>query len=165
MITKDELTEWINGVDLHTQKMLLEIEHMKVIDATHREHIKHELAEYVYSGLIDLSNSLKKVDVIPEFVEPLIVAAISYGMIAGEVGQGNLNSELKKQYGRQRQKGTEKQKALDEIEKEFYLVENQFKRYGFTAQFTREMLAKYDEIKDPKTIADLVKRLKTPSAR
>jgi hypothetical protein len=164
-MTKDELIEWVNAVNLDTQKMLQEVERMKVIDATHREHIKHDLAELVFSGLLNISNSLKKDDVIPEFVEPLIVAAISYGMIAGEVGQGNLNSELKKQYGRQRQKGTEKQKALDEIEKEFYLVENQFKRHGFKAQFIRDMLAKYDEIQDPKTIADLVTRLKSPSAR
>lgn len=163
-MTKDELAEWVNGVNLHTQKMLQEIESMKVIDATHREHIKHDLAELVFAGLLDVSNSLKKVKALPAFTESLIIAAISYGMIAGEIGQGTLNSQLKKQYGRKRQQGTDKQKALDEIEKEFYLVKNQFKRYGFQAQFLRMMLKKYPEIKDIKTIERLLKKLKDPSA-
>ena len=52
------------------------------------------------------------------------------------------------------------QKAKIEIERDYQLVKSRFKRRGYTAEFIREMHAKYPVIIDSDTIARLVSKLK-----
>ena len=52
-----------------------------------------------------------------------------------------------------------KQKWLKEIEKHYEAVKNQFKRRGYSAQFIREMSARYPKIDSQKTIQNLVTKL------
>lgn len=52
-----------------------------------------------------------------------------------------------------------KQKALKEIKECYQAVRSQFKRRGYSAQFSRDMHAKYPEITDLDTIKKLVAKL------
>jgi|LNAP01.1.fsa_nt_gb hypothetical protein len=52
-----------------------------------------------------------------------------------------------------------KQKALAEIEQHYEANKSQFKRYGYSAQFIREMHANYPIIESQKTIENLVSAL------
>ncbi|MEO6117846.1 MAG: hypothetical protein ABIP37_02110 [Methylotenera sp.] len=67
----------------------------------------------------------------------------------------------------QRSKVHKKLKALEpvgvelgKVELEFYKVKNQFKRYGYGAEFARKMQRKYPLIIDEKTILKLITKLK-----
>ena len=51
------------------------------------------------------------------------------------------------------------QSAKKNIEEEYKIVKNQFKRRGYSAQFIREMKEKYTKITDIKTIERLVTKL------
>lgn len=53
-----------------------------------------------------------------------------------------------------------KQLALKEIEKEFNASKYPFNKRGYTAKFVKEMAEKYTVIKDSKSIANLVAKLK-----
>ena len=62
--------------------------------------------------------------------------------------------------GLARVKNSKQNKAIKEIEMEFHKVSSQFKRHGYGAEFCRKMQDKYSEIRDIKTIAKLVTKLK-----
>ena len=53
--------------------------------------------------------------------------------------------------------------ALKLIELEFYKVSSEFEKYGYGAEFCRKMGDKYPIIDEPKTIQNLVTRLKKKS--
>lgn len=72
----------------------------------------------------------------------------------------NIQKQLQgKKAARARLARDPKQSALKEIENLYKNQKSQFKRYGYTAQFVRDMHAKYPIITDSKTIEKLVARL------
>ncbi len=164
MISNEEVSQLIEVLSVDTQSMLNKLDSMKAIDETHRLHIKLELAELVFSGLLDARDSLNGSKESGDFITPLITAAIAYGMIAGQFGLGKFISKQKSDYGRQRQLGTPKQEALDKIAQAFHLAQDKFKERNYGAKFIREMGDKYPEITDIGTIQKHVRKLKKASA-
>ena len=95
-----------------------------------------------------------------DFMLPFTVGLMIYGDLCGQTKYGETLSKLKSEYGKQRLKNDKKQLALIEIEGELNNSTYPFDKRGHRAKFCKEMLAKYTEIQDIKTIERLFDRLK-----
>ncbi len=85
-------------------------------------------------------------------------------LIGDEIDRPKLFEQFRSEWGKKsvakKLANDPKQSAKEEITKEFLLVQSQFKRRGFTAQFVREMADKYPIIESYKTIEKLTTELK-----
>lgn len=82
--------------------------------------------------------------------------AIAGTMLNREVAK----SEALRSYGKKRQAESPVGKAKLEIEKEFLLLRSKFKDWGYGKQFINAMEDKYPQIRNRKTIEQLVTKLK-----
>jgi hypothetical protein len=82
-------------------------------------------------------------------------------LILSDQDEKNILKSNASKAAKARLKNDPKQKVLDEIKLEFHKLEiERFKKYGFTAQFVKEMMDKYPIIENQKTVENLVAKLK-----
>ncbi len=104
----------------------------------------HAIQEMHFDLLMDIFNSI----------------SYSHGVVGTLINQKSAQSELMRRYANIRLENDPKQLAKKQIENDFLIVQKQFKRRGYTAQFVKEMGAKYLIFESYKTIENLVAKLK-----
>lgn len=154
MRLKEEVSELIDVIAKDTQRMIKNVDNIGGIDASRKAHLKNELGEELVLGsLYDAYSALNNANEnSTSFFNPLAVALIAYGCMAGELEQGAFTSKLKSAYGKQRLLNDEKQKSKNEVYTHWLTWQQNPTSYKTKVAFANDMLDKFENLESVKVI-------------